>query len=285
MTSSIVAGIAACLWVLGIWLWLSRSNDNHQHDGYVKVKKAVEKEHEALRQAGDPVALEQWYKHQIKRWTKVEWLHWGYARFLQEQGKADAAISILKSFIRRARRLTDADLRDASAARMILVQILLETKRTDEAERAAKDALAMPAAHPQTPIFYARIARDRGDLGEAVTRYLAALERFPNEDAAAKGAVDAMLAQGLTAEAEAMLRQQMKALPRAHALAILYARLAQDRGDLAEAAERWAYVREQFVFRKEAYTEGAEVLRKLGRPEEAEAVLASRPVDLSERTL
>jgi predicted Zn-dependent protease len=282
MSSWIVGVFAVCCWALGIWLWLSRSNDIHQQDGFEKVSRTLQKEFEALKTSGDQAALEEWLRKQTKRWTMNDWLHWSYAEALHRHGKTDAAVSVLNVFIRRVRRLIHAQEREASTARMVLVRILLDAKRTDEAEKVARTALSRPYAHASTAIMYANIARDRGDHAEAAVRFLAAIQRFPSEDAAAKGAVDALLAQGLAQEAEDMLQEQMKALPRAHALAILYARLAQERGDLEQAAERWAYVRDQFVFRKEAYTEGAEVLRKLGRDADAEAVLASRPRDISE---
>ena len=285
MTTWIFGGFAAVLWIFAIWLWRSRSNSNFQRSDFEIRHPDMGKEHEALRKTNDDAAIEAWYRKQTKRWNLVDWLHHCYADFLRHHGRNDEANGLLKSFIARARRLEDAYRREAPVERMFLVRNLRDDKRVDEAERTAEQALARPHAHPHTAIMYAQIARDRGDHAEAARRFLLALERFPDEVEAADGAVKAMLAQGLAVEAEEMVRRQMREFPRGHGLAILYARLAQDRGDLEEAAVRWDYVREQFVFREEAYTEGVEVLRKLGREAEADAVLASRPRDISELKL
>ncbi len=282
MTSWILGVVAIAFWIFVIWLWRASSNRNFQQGDFEYQNPDIGKELEKLHKAGDDVVLEAFYRRHIKRWNMVGWLHSSYADFLKARGRSDEALAMLKSYVRRARRLEDEYRRDAMWERMALVRLLREEGRPADAERAAEESLARPMAAAPTAVLYAEIARDRGDHAEAARRYLLALERFPDQDSAAEGAVAALLAQDKADEAEEMLRQQIRAFPRAHGLAIRYARLAQERGDLEEAAERWAFVREQFVFRQEAYTEGADVLRRLGREAEAEAVLASRPRDISE---
>ncbi len=267
-----------------IWIARSRSNSNFQKNDFHQVNDAVSSELRALHKAGNDAALEAWYRVQVRRWDTIGWLHEAYARFLQHHGRTDEAVKLLESFIRRVRRLEDALFREAPSERAALMEILIAAKRIDQAERLAEVSLSRPNAQAYLSLAYSGIARDRGDHATAATRYLAALEQFPEEAEAAEGLVSAMLAQGLVAEAEATLRQLIDRFPRASGLAVRYARFAQDRSDWEEAAVRWAYVREQFVFLPDAYSEGAAVLRQLGRDGEAEAVLASRPKDISELT-
>lgn len=92
----------------------------------------------------------------------------------------------------------------------------------------------------------ARQAQAKGDWGEALRCWQAALERFPNRPAAYAGAEEAFRALGQMEKAEAVLGEGMKRFPNNIGIAVSHAQAAQRRGDWAAALSRWQALRRDF---------------------------------------
>src|SRR5438045_8049822 len=74
-------------------------------------------------------------------------------------------------------------------------------------------------------------------------------------------------------EMETVLREALKCVPGNSDLLVDHARLAERRGDFAEAAERWARLRREAPHHSVGFIAGALALRDAGRFDDAEALL------------
>ncbi len=218
-----------------------------------------------------------WFAGITRKWPGISDLNLRYADFLMKQGRSNEAVTVLKRLIRRERLVTAADQPAKSHSAVVLVRTLFDLKWFDEAESVALDILSRDYPHPYIAVMYVNIAEQRDHVDRKMARIEQVMAILPNNAEIFELYIAELQRQNRNEEAEQALVQGLKRFPRAESLAIRYARMAHDRGDWDEAVLRWAELRENFIFYKDGYEQGAVALRALGREQEAEAVLASRP--------
>ncbi|CAH2602088.1 Cellulose synthase operon protein C [Rhodovastum atsumiense] len=131
-------------------------------------------------------------------------------------------------------------------ARQALIGALHRSARLDEAEAAAARAMAAFPDDTALAARWATLAQERGDSGEAIRRFQAALARFPSALALVIGLADALSCHGRHAEAETVLATAPAADGLSARHALTWAMLATRRADWTEAAARWAAARRRF---------------------------------------
>ena len=102
--------------------------------------------------------------------------------------------------------------------------------------------------------------------------------RFPNEEQPFAWEGMALLEMGDLAAAETALANALARFPHNRDATIWYATLAHRQENWAEAAKRWAVVRQRCDDRIEGYVRGAEALRHIGCPADARDVLAQAEI-------
>jgi tetratricopeptide (TPR) repeat protein len=100
-----------------------------------------------------------------------------------------------------------------------------------------------------------------------------AIVRYPHFARTARASLDVLLALKRFDEAEALVLEGRKREPVEPFYAGGYARVAESRGDLDEAITRWSTARKQFPAYPDAYVGGGSCLRRVGRLDEAEALI------------
>jgi len=123
-------------------------------------------------------------------------------------------------------------------------------------------------------IGLAREAVAARDWTQALERWAAVAEQFPDQSAGLIGKADALAALGRHDEAEALLIEVVERFPTDQWGFVHYAMIASRRRDWHEAQRRWERVRVRFPDRPSGYVGIGEVLRESGRFEEADAALA-----------
>lgn len=151
---------------------------------------------------------------------------------------------------------------------------LRRLRRFEEAETLLVKLRTLMPINPLPALEYAGIAEDRGDVSEAVQRWQALHQRFPQWQPGYTGLVAALRKLGEAAQAETVLANAAGRFVEDARWSIDYAECAESRGDFAEAASRWQTVRQRFPQRGEGYRRGADALAKLGHIEAAAAVLS-----------
>lgn len=120
----------------------------------------------------------------------------------------------------------------------------------------------------------ARDAMAAGRLAEAEAAWRGVRRDFPLAPAGFLGLAKVLRRQKRGGEADAVLEEGVKALPRHEKLALDYAQAAHQRADWAAARDRWAALRAAFPDAPEGYAQGAAALRGLADFAQAEALLA-----------
>lgn len=278
-----IAGILAiAAWTYAVFIFLRWAKSNNEFERFHRQAAVEMAPVNAARESGDRAALGAALQHLVSKWRYVAEVQVPYAEFLEQEGRFDEAIRLLKAYLGRCGRIVDENRRSGMWPLFFLVRILHKAKQSAEAERLAAKSVGKPHALPHLSLLYAQIALDRGDEAVAMDRFGEAVSQFPTDVDVAERYIRELLQRGMVAEAEAELLDGMRRMDRAQSLRMIYAKLAHDRADWPAAAERWAELRENFVFTKEAYTEGAVALRAMGRDAEADAVLASRPSSIGQ---
>ena len=118
---------------------------------------------------------------------------------------------------------------------------------------------------------YAQSADRRRDFEEAARRWAMARKRFPGRKLGYTGGMVALRQIGRFDGAEALLRQATRLFSDDLTVAIEASRLAEARADWATAYQRWETVRSRHPA---GYIGAAEALHRLGRTDEADALLA-----------
>jgi predicted Zn-dependent protease len=113
-------------------------------------------------------------------------------------------------------------------------------------------------------------ALQRNDLSGASALWTKSLHRYPNLTRSSRLALQVLIGLGRFDEAEGLMRQGQQKHPRDVYYERGFAEVAQARGDLTAANERWAVVRKRFPGAVHGYVLGAEVLMGLNRLEEAQ---------------
>lgn len=98
----------------------------------------------------------------------------------------------------------------------------------------------------QIALDFARAAASSGSFEDALTRWLAVLDRFPALSAAYFGAATSYRALGRIAEAEVMIRRAREQFPNDAGVDCDLAALSRDQGDWDEALRRWDAIAQKY---------------------------------------
>ena len=183
-----------------------------------------------------------------------------YARGAQDRGDWPEAFN---------RYETAAERSDHVAAHAGAGQALLALGRVDEAEaRGIQMRIRFPTSSEPLTLL-ARAAETRGDIQEAIQRWMILRDRFPGFPPAYVEVAAALLRLNEPVEAEAVLRDAVGRFPDEPEPNLRLALLLHGRGDFVAAAEAWALVRQVAPNKQEGYNQGADALDNTGRSGEA----------------
>jgi tetratricopeptide (TPR) repeat protein len=163
------------------------------------------------------------------------------------------------------------------AATVGLVTTLSRLGRYDEA-----DAMIASVAHKSGNdlgiwMASAQVAEQKQDWGEAAKRWARIRQRFPLSGIGYVCSLKPLEKLARPQEADDVIKEGTVRVPDDVNLFIEHARMADRRGDWANAAERWATVRQRFPACGEAYSREAIALDALQRPEDAASVRKMAP--------
>jgi tetratricopeptide (TPR) repeat protein len=162
--------------------------------------------------------------------------------------------------------------RDTIEGYLGCARCLLHLGRFEEAEAQLNQAIRRDPHSHEVRVARARASDRRQDWEESITRWKLTAESVQDAPAFAFVA-KAMMELGRLEEAEAYLAQPALRFPSEPEIALTRCQIAERRGDLAAAAERWTTVRAMNPHLPATYREGARRLFDLGRHSEADAVL------------
>jgi tetratricopeptide (TPR) repeat protein len=146
--------------------------------------------------------------------------------------------------------------------------------RLEEAEALLTEAVTRFPEDQRSAVEHGWSANHRRDWPEAVRRWEAVRQRYPDEVAGYCGAAQALRQLHRLDEAEAVISDAMQRLPASSEVYVEHAWIAQDIRDWPEAARRWERVRERQPDHVAAYAIAGEALAQAGRFDEAEALVA-----------
>jgi len=149
---------------------------------------------------------------------------------------------------------------------------LRQVGKVNEADSLLRKAVRRFPKDVLCHIAYARVADERGDWPEALSRSILLTERT-GHILGVLGAAKALTNLGKLREAKALLMNARAANPREQEVSVALARLASASGDWARAAETWADMRKRFPAMAIAYIEEGRALHKGGYRSEAKAIL------------
>ena len=150
---------------------------------------------------------------------------------------------------------------------------LIKLQRQDEAEALLSEAVGRFPDRPQPLIAIARMAHQRQDWPEALRRWTAVRERFPDTREGHEGSAWALDAMERSGEAEPIWAEAIVRFPESFQPPKSHAFIAHGRRDWPEACVRWELMRARFPGDPAGYTFGAAALVQLQRQDEAAALL------------
>lgn len=145
--------------------------------------------------------------------------------------------------------------------------------RLEEAESVLGRATRRFPEDPLCHIEYARLAARRGDWEAALKRWTVVRDEL-HHDTGIAGVAEALRGLGRLDEADQQLAQAQARLPLDVGIAIELARIAEQRGDPTEAAQRWDNARRRFPKFVGILRDEVRVLCAADRHDAAEALLA-----------
>jgi tetratricopeptide (TPR) repeat protein len=131
-------------------------------------------------------------------------------------------------------------------AYLLGVRTLRELGRPSEADELAEIGIGLLPQSAALAIENANNARERGDWAEAIWRYGAARQRFPEEPGGPIGLAASLSLSGRHVEAEQALREAMERFPGNSAAFAEFARIAVRQEDWPEALTRWRQAQKRF---------------------------------------
>ena len=136
------------------------------------------------------------------------------------------------------------------------------------------------ARHPRENFFIvgrARVAEERGDIETALERWAVVRQKFPGLALGYARTAACLVKAGRMDEADAMLARGIKQSPDDVFCLIEHAKIAEAAGNFEEAVVRWQRLidvpSDQHIFRQNGTIGLTQCLRKMGRLDEAEALL------------
>jgi tetratricopeptide (TPR) repeat protein len=159
-----------------------------------------------------------------------------------------------------------------------LFKILLNLRAFDDAEKLMNVGLEIYPREQFYIVGRARVAELSGDIPSALERWAEVRKKFPHLALGYAQTAACLIKAGQMEEAEAMLARGIKRSPDDVFCLMEHARMAEARGALDQALVRWQHLREVHEDdRHPCYQNGtiglAQCLRKMGRVDEAEALL------------
>lgn len=149
-----------------------------------------------------------------------------------------------------------------------------EQGRLDAAEALLAEAVARFPEEQKAAVEHGWSANRRRDWPEAVRRWEAVRQRYPDAVEGYCGAAQALRQLRRFDDAAVVVSEAMRRLPESPEAYVEHAWIAQDIRDWPEAVRRWVAVRERQPDHIAAYAVAAEALAKAGRFDEAEALVA-----------
>ena len=153
------------------------------------------------------------------------------------------------------------------------------------APRSDHHVESLLAHDPRSPILlrqYVANAVGRDDLVEALRRSEMFVERAPRAQEAWVAHADVLRRSGRAEESVAVLRKAMRRLPRRIEILAAWAHEAVGRQDWPEVVRRFVAVRRRAPRRIDGYSEPAKALVQLGRPDEAQQLVAEGLLQLAD---
>jgi tetratricopeptide (TPR) repeat protein len=152
------------------------------------------------------------------------------------------------------------------------LEILLGLKRYDEAEALMRERQKQISGDRFCSIGFARIAEQRGDVEEALKRWVIARDRNRDLPVGHLGCARCLMVLDRLDEAEAQLDGALRRTSEPIFPLLERARISDRRNDWPESLTRWKYIAETFKFAP-AFGSYAKALAELDRHDEAEAWL------------
>jgi tetratricopeptide (TPR) repeat protein len=205
-------------------------------------------------------------RKRAKRIKRDPFCYIGLARIAEQRG--DVAEALKRWEVVRS-RVTNTAEGFLGCARCLVILDRLEEADTQLNRAFSRD----PDSH-NVRVERARISDRRKDWEQSLERWKLQVEVHQDLPAFASVA-RALIELGRLDEAEDYLKEPSRLYPHILEIAIARAQLAQLRGDVAAACERWATVRRAAPFLPAGYQEGAARLVESGRNAEADAVLCA----------
>lgn len=150
---------------------------------------------------------------------------------------------------------------------------LVALDRRDEADAVLTQAIARLPADVDLLVAHAWAAEQR-DMVETLRRLEAARSQFPDDPSPHFGIGAVLRDLGRFDEADAVFAKTLERFPEHLDVLVNYARVAQERGEWAEAARRWELVEAAQPDLADGYLGHAAALAEAGRIDEADALLA-----------
>ncbi len=208
------------------------------------------------------------------------------AEALMRQGLKDhpGQIHYLKGLVRIAQQRQDweelikcsATLRKRSPGDpdgyLIPAAVLQSLHRLDEAEHLTYLATKHAGHHVLSFSTHAEVAFQRGDWDEALKRFREVVDRF-DHSLGRFGMARTLAKLNRDAEAEVLLLTLAEKVPNDASIAIELARLAEARGEIDVAVERWSYIGGRYANQFVPCMLAAEALQKFGAMDKSERIL------------
>ncbi|WP_428534468.1 tetratricopeptide repeat protein [Rhodopila sp.] len=188
----------------------------------------------------------------------------GLGQIAQAKGDHDEAVLIFA----RLRKSFPGVMEGYTSA----AESLKATNRLDEAEELVGKAMKNFHSHIAPFLEYARIAMLRRDWEEALRRWDPIRDQFAHVSGFV-GAAQALVQLGRYDAAEQLLQDARYRFGSGPEPLSEYARVAEARGDRAEAARRWNDVLSRFPLDMPVYLAASEAFERLGEPAPAEDAL------------
>ena len=157
---------------------------------------------------------------------------------------------------------------------------LIELQRYGPAEAALKDAMERFPEDAEIFSLYAKVSARQHHWDDAIVRYETVRDRFPDDRAGYQGGIDVLRSQFRIEEAGQLLEEAIARHPsdpwfRLERATLAVAALEESKRDWDQAARNIAGLVRDFPDFEPAYIEGSRLLRRAGRPEDAEMLVAS----------